>query len=112
KVYRVNRPAAEPHLVVEVGCGATPRRPHRPDSLSDRDPIAALHLDIAQVCVPRLKAVAVIDLDSVAVTGAGARVDHDPRRGRHHRRALEGGHVEARMEGRAAGEWIYPLAVT
>src|SRR5512145_1397289 len=72
--------------------------------------VTALHLDIAQMSVPSLKTVAVVDLYSIAITGATASEHHSSGRSCDHRRALERGHVEAAMERCAPGEGIDALA--
>jgi hypothetical protein len=68
EVDRINRPAAEPHLIVQVCGGAAACRTHRTDALANRDLIAALDLDVAQVSVTGLEAVTVVDFDRVAIS--------------------------------------------
>jgi hypothetical protein len=96
---------------MEVGGGAATCRAHRPNALSNRDPIAALNLDIAQMRVPSLKAVAMIDFNCVTIARTGARMDHDARRGGHNWRALKRRHIEPAVERWTAGEGVHPLTV-
>jgi hypothetical protein len=68
EVNRVDRSAAEPDFVVQVRRRAASGAAHRADALADGDVVTPLHLDIAQMSVPSLKTVAVVDLDSIAIT--------------------------------------------
>src|SRR5262249_16913602 len=111
EVNRVDRSAPEPDLVVQVRRRAASGAAHGAHTLADGYVVPTLHLDIAQMSVPSLKTVAVVDLDSIAITRANASEHHSPRRGCDNWRTLEGGHVEAGMVARPARERVDSLPV-
>ncbi len=66
---------------MHVGTGRTPGRPHLGDGLPLGDLVARLDQDLAVVAVTRGVAVAVVDLDQIAVAVVGPGFSHDS--GRH-----------------------------
>src|SRR5689334_14903828 len=106
ETLRVLRPAIDPDFVVQVRAGRTPGRAHAADALADADLLADADRDHRQVGVAGLEAVAVVDLDGVAVAGAHAGERDDARRGRVDRLHAAAGEVLAGVVGRSAGERV------
>src|SRR5690606_23256560 len=108
--HRIDRLAVAQHLEVQVGPGRAP------GVAEPRDDLAALHGvadgdEIRRVVrVAGHVAVAVIDLDELAVTLTRPGPDHDARADRQHLAALAAGKVDPLVERAAAGERIGPLA--
>src|SRR5690242_7065611 len=90
--------------------GRTAGRTYFPDDFADADELADLHIDLRQVAVTGRQAIAVIDLDHIAVAAFPARNRHAAGRGRAHGFADLSTQVDACMNRRAAQEWIHAHA--
>src|SRR5437899_5461624 len=87
KFARVDRLAFHEHLVVEMRPRAATGAADEPDDVAFFHSLTHRDVDLLQVRVARLDAVAVVEDDVPPVPSARVRRDHDPRCGRPHRSA-------------------------
>src|SRR5262249_11228680 len=97
EALRIHRFAVDPSLVVQMWSGGAAGGAALADDLTDLDRVAALGVDAGEVAVARRHAVAVVDLDHLAVAALPAGKCHCAVRGRAHRVAGIAAHVEAGM---------------
>src|SRR5689334_6787253 len=95
KFLRIDRVAVDARLVVQMRPGRASGGADPADDLPDADRLTDLDVDLRQMRVARGKAVAVIDLDHLAVAAVPARDRHRPGGGRACRLAGVGAEVEA-----------------
>src|SRR5690606_24368117 len=111
ELARIVHAAVFPDLEMHVGAGGTTGRAGLGDLLADADQVADLHRIARVVRVTGDVAVAVVDLDHVAVAAAHAgETDHAVGHG-HHRVAGAGVEIDALVELAAAAEGIGAAAV-
>src|SRR6185312_578448 len=110
ELLRINRLAVDARLVVQMRAGGAPGRADLAAHLADMDGLADLDVDLREVAVARGKAVAVVDLDHVAVAALAPGDRHAPGRGRVHRIADVAAHVEAGVHRRAMQERVHAHA--
>ena len=70
--HRVHRIAIAPHLVMEMGPGATSSAAHITDMFPARDPFALAHGQTCHMGIARDNAKAVVDLNHQAITAVAA----------------------------------------
>src|SRR5437763_16042704 len=79
---RVDRLAVDARLVMQMRAGGAPSRADTADDLADPNSLPDFHIDCRKMRVARRKAVAVVDLDHLAVAAVPARDGHGAGRGR------------------------------
>src|SRR5262245_13449011 len=110
EALRIDRFAVDPRLVVQMRSGGAAGRADLADDLAGLDRMADLGVDAGEVAVARRDAVAVVDLDHLAVAALPAGECHRAVRGCAHRVAGLAAHVEAGVHRRRFQEWINPHA--
>src|SRR3954468_18391377 len=86
--------------------GRAARRADAANDLSDADRLADFHLDCREMCVARRKAIAVIDLDHLAVTAVPAGRRDGTGSSRAGGLAGIGADVDTGVHRRPAHEWV------
>src|ERR1700736_2952271 len=94
---RVLRLAVDDELVMHVRAGAAAAGAEIADLLMRADPLADRDGKAVEMCVARSDAVAVVDLDDLAVIVAIGGKGHRARRGRVDRRVVRRGEIDASM---------------
>ena len=74
--------------------------------------LAFINRRLKKMCVPRSKAIAVIDLHYAAVTAFSAGIYDDAFGGREYRRPFPASEIEPVVHCAALGKWIAPHAET
>src|SRR5688572_10588274 len=109
-LQRVDRLVVQQNLEVKVRPRGTARVAHAGDDLTPADGVADRHEIVDVVRVAGHVAIAVVDLDELAVAIALAGPDHDARRDGHDLGALAAREIDALVEGVAARERVGPVA--
>src|SRR5687767_8796252 len=109
---RIDRLAVQPNFEVQVRAGGTAGAADRADQLAGPDRLAGFGAECRHVRVSRPQAIAVIDLDAIAVTGPAADEGHPAVGGGIDRRPGRAFEIEPGMEGRAAGKRVGAVAET
>ncbi|PAV93290.1 hypothetical protein WR25_26979 [Diploscapter pachys] len=104
--HRVHRMAVDTDFIMQVRAGRTAGRPHQCDQLAARHARAIGDEDLRQMAIAGRDALAVVDLDQIAVTALAAGVIDDAVGGGIDRRADRTGDVDARMHRRGAAERV------
>src|SRR6185436_8796165 len=73
---RVDRPFAEPKLVMKVRACRAPGRTYECDSLTAGKCVAGCNVDPREMAVARFQAIAVVDLDHLAVAALPSSLGH------------------------------------
>src|SRR5688572_15072917 len=90
KLARIRRLAVDQHFVMDVWTGSEPRRPDQRDALPALHHLATPHHHLGGMRIAGDDAIAVIDLDHVAVIALVARANNGALGGRHDWRAGPG----------------------
>src|SRR6185437_13637248 len=106
KLFRILGHAVDQHLVVEMRACAAPRAAELADHLMHRHHPAARHKRFVEMAEAGDDAMAVVDLDDLAIGTFRPGKDHAARRGAVDRRAIGRDEVEAGMEGLTPRERI------
>src|SRR5262249_32004310 len=102
--------AVDARLVVQVRTGGASGGPDAADDLADADALSFRHVDRGEMAITCRQAVAVIDLNHLAVAAAPSRRHPLAGRGGAHRVAGIGAHVEAGVHGERADERVHAHA--
>src|SRR5258708_27555756 len=106
KLFRVLGRAVDHHLVVEMRARAPPRAAELPDRLGHRHHLPARHERFVEVAEPGDGAIAVIDLDDLAIRAFRTGDEHAARQRAVTRPAVSRHQVDAGVECLPAGERV------